>query len=212
MKRKMFTRFFKNKTDYIPENPCVYAKAAIPMQQLITSRWHQVAPHMTYLPQIYFITNYVTTSLNIYILLQQKHKRQQQKEEKGNIHKKGEVIRRFFKLIEQKVLNDNKVFLLIDLLGDISDLNKEKGLEPVATSTKSLQRIIETNFKENSSFQIVGRRLMTYSSDVNTHICFTVTLKECELCDKDLTQTFGKVVLKKIPKSRQKWALSAEVC
>ena len=102
------------------------------------------------------------------------------------------------------MLNDNKVFLLIDLLGDISDLNKEKGLEPVATSTKSLQRIIETNFKENSSFQIVGRRLMTYSSDVNTHIYFTVTLKECELCDKDLTQTFGKVVLKKIPKSRQK--------
>ena len=36
------------------------------------------------------------------------------------------------------MLNDNKVFLLIDLLGDISDLNKEKGLEPVATSTKSL--------------------------------------------------------------------------
>ena len=73
-----------------------------------------------------------------YILLQQKHKRQQQKEEKGNIHKKGEVIRRFFKLIEQKVLNDNKVFLLIDLLGDISNLNKEKGLEPVATSKKNL--------------------------------------------------------------------------
>ena len=102
------------------------------------------------------------------------------------------------------MLNDNKVFLLIDLLGDISDLNKEKGLEPVATSTKSLQRMIETNFKENSSFQVVGRRLMTYSSDVNTRIYFTLTLKECELCDKDLTQTFGKVKLNKIPKSRQK--------
>ena len=33
------------------------------------------------------------------------------------------------------MLNDKKAFLLIDLLGDISDLSDEEGIEPVATST-----------------------------------------------------------------------------
>lgn len=61
---------------------------------------------------------------------------QQQEEEKDNKNKKEEVIRRFCKLIKQ-VLNNHKAFLLIDLL-DISDLSEEKGLQPVATLTKSL--------------------------------------------------------------------------
>ena len=93
------------------------------------------------------------------ILLQQKRKRQQQQEEKDNKNKKEEVIRKFCKLIEQKTLNNKKAFFLIDLLGDISDLSKE----PVATSTKSLRRIIKTNFEEMVFFQIVGKRLMIYS-------------------------------------------------
>ena len=51
---------------------------------------------------------------------------------------------------------------MIDLLGHISDLSEELGLAPVATSTKSLQRIIKTNFKEMVSFQLVGKHLMIY--------------------------------------------------
>ena len=68
----------------------------------------------------------------IYILLQQKRKRQQQQEEKDHKNKNEEVIRRFCRLIEQKMLNDKKAFLLLDLLGDISDLSDEEGVEPVA--------------------------------------------------------------------------------
>ena len=92
-----------------------------------------------------------------YILLQQKRKRQQQQEEKDNKNKKEEVIRKFCKLIEQKALNNKKAFFLIDLLGDISDLSKEERIEPVATSTESLRRIIKTNFEEMVFFQIAGK-------------------------------------------------------
>ena len=121
----------------------------------------------------------------IYILLQQKHKRQQQEEEKDNKNKK-EVIRRFCKLIKQKVLNDKKTFLLIDLLGDIANLSEEEGLEPVATTTNSLRRIIETDFQEMVSFQVVGKQLLIYSSDVNPCIYVTATLKGFGLRDDDL--------------------------
>ena len=146
-----------------------------------------------------------------YILLQQKRKRQQQQEEEEDKkNKKEEAIRRFYKLIEQKVLNDKKAFLLIDLLGDISDLSEEEGLEPVGTSTKFLQRIFETNHEAMASFQIVGKRLMIYSSDVNLCIYVAAILKRCGLRDNDLTQAFAKMMRKKIPKSKEKWLLSAE--
>ena len=107
------------------------------------------------------------------------------------------------------MLNDKKAFLFIYLLGDISDLNEEEGLEAVATSTKFLQRIIETNF-EMVSFQIVGKWLMIYSSYVNPCIYVAATLKECGLRDDDLMRVFEKMVWKKIPKSKQKWPLSGE--
>ena len=141
---------------------------------------------------------------------QQKRKRQQQQEEKDNKNKNEEVIRRFCKLIEQKVLNDKKSFFLIDLLGDISDLSEEEGFESVATSTKSLRKIIETNFEEMVSFQIVGKQLMIYSSDVNSCIYVAATLIRCRLRDDDLTKAFAKMVPKKIPISKQKWPLSAK--
>ena len=136
-------------------------------------------------------------------------KRQLQQEEKDNENKKEEVIRQFFKLIEQKVLKDKNPFILIYLLGHISDLSEEEGLEPVATSVKSLQRIIETNFEKMVSFHIVGKRLI-YSLDVNQCIYVTATLKGCGLCDDGLTRAFAKMVQKKISKSKQKWPLSAE--
>ena len=83
------------------------------------------------MPQMYFITNHVITSLYIYILLQRNCKRQQKQEENDNRNKKEEFIK-------EKVLNNKKAFLLIDLLGDISDLREEERLVQVATSTKSL--------------------------------------------------------------------------
>lgn len=52
--------------------------------------------------------------------MQQKHKRQHQ-QEKDNENKKEAFIWRFCKLIEQKVLNDKKAFILKDLLGDTSN-------------------------------------------------------------------------------------------
>ena len=70
------------------------------------------------------------------------------------------------------MLTTKKTFLLIDLLGYISHLSEDEGLEPVATSTKFLQEIIETNFEEMVSFQIFGKKV----DDVllrrqPTHLC-----------------------------------------
>ena len=64
----------------------------------------------------------------------------------------------------------------MDLLGDISDLSEEQGLEPVATSTKFLRRTNETNFEEMVSFQIVEKGLMMHSSDINLCIYVAMTL------------------------------------
>ena len=108
------------------------------------------------------------------------------------------------------MLNDKKAFLLINLLGDISDLSEEEGLEPAATSTTSLRRIIGINFDEIVSFQIVGKRLMIYSSDGNPCTYVAETLKVCGLRDDDVARAFAEMVGKKIPKSKQKWPLSAE--
>ena len=139
----------------------------------------------------------------IYILLQQKRKRQQQPEEDIK-KKKEEVIRRLRKLIEQKVLNNEKAFLLIDLLGHISDLSEEEGIEPVATSAKSLRRIIETNFEEMVFLQTVGKWLMVYFSNVDPCIYVDATLKGYGLHHDDLTRAFAKMVPKKISKNKEK--------
>ena len=92
----------------------------------------------------------------IYILLQQKRKRQQQQEEKDQKNKNEEVIRRFCRLIEQKMLNDKKAFLLIDLLGDISDLSDEEGIEPVATSTNLWEEYLKQTLKKWFLFGLLG--------------------------------------------------------
>ena len=68
-------------------------KAAIFTQQLIALRGLEVAPHMIYLPQTYFITNHVTTSLYIFYC---------SKSVKGNNNKK----RRTRKTKMKKLLED----------------------------------------------------------------------------------------------------------
>ena len=67
-----------------------------------------------------------------------------------------------------------------------------EGLEPVATSSKSLRKIIETNFEEIVSFQIVGKQLMIYSSDVNPCTYVAAALKKCGLRDDDLLRAIEK--------------------
>ena len=81
----------------------------------------------------------------------------------------------------------------------MSDLSEAEGLESVARSKKSLRRKIETNFEEMVSFQIAGKKLMMYSSDVNLYSYVAATLKGCGLRDDDLTRAFPKIVRKKIP-------------
>ena len=61
-------------------------------------------------------------------------------------------------------IEQQKLFLFVDLLGGISDLSEEVVLELVVTSPNSIQRMIETNFEEMVSFLIVGKRLIIYSS------------------------------------------------
>ena len=89
-------------------------------------------------------------------------------------------------------------------------MSEEEGLEPVATSTKSLRRITETNFEEMASFQIADKRLMIYSLDVNSSIYVAVKLKGWGLRDDYFTRVFGKMIRKKILKRKQKWSVSVE--
>ena len=69
------------------------AMSAISTQQLIVWRWQQVVRHVTYLSQMYFITNHDTTILYIFYWSIKGNK-------KDNENKKKEVIRRFYKLVE----------------------------------------------------------------------------------------------------------------
>ena len=131
---------------------------------------------MTYLLQMHFITNHVTTSLHIFYYT---------KSIKGNSNSKRSTTKtKRRKLSEVFVcwLNrrsgTTKNIFLIGLLGDISDLCEEERLEPTATSTKSLRTITETNFEEMASFQIVWKRLMIHSYDVNPCVYVAPTLKE----------------------------------
>lgn len=82
-------------------------------------------------------------------------------------------------------IEQQKLFLFVDLLGGISDLSEEVVLELVVTSPNSIQRMIETNFEEMVSFLIVGKRLIIYSSNGNLCIYVASTLKGCEPCDDD---------------------------
>ena len=75
------------------------------------------------------------------------------------------------------MFKDKKETLLIDLLGDISDLSEEGGLEQVATSEKSLRPVTVKNVEEMVSFQNVGKRFMIYSSNVNPCVYIAATLK-----------------------------------
>ena len=66
---------------------------------------------------------------------------------------------------------------MIDLLGDISDLSEEGGLEQVATSETSLRPIIVKKIEKMVFFQNVGNKFIVYSSDVNPCIYIAATVK-----------------------------------
>ena len=126
----MFTRFFKIKSDWSPKNTYLKWKQPFLHSSYCFKGVTGGSAHDIFTADVLYHKSCYNKF--IYILLQQKRKRQQQQEEKDHKNKNEEVIRRFCRLIEQKMLNDKKAFLLIDLLGDISDLSDEEGVEPVA--------------------------------------------------------------------------------
>ena len=113
--------------------------------------------------------------------------------------RKSEVLDKFFRLFEHKVIKDQEAYILTELLEDLKEMSEDHDLinPPISKTFNLKQKLIE-KFGESIDFHVVERRLIVHPSGVNPVLYSAATLKGYGLQENDLTKAFSRLIRRKI--------------
>ena len=104
---------------------------------------------------------------------------------------KSEVLDKFFRLFERKVIKDQEAYILTELLEDLKKISEDHDLiNPPISKTFNLKQKLIGKFGESIDFHVVDRRLIVHASGVNPVLYSAATLKGYGLQEDNLTKVF----------------------
>jgi len=149
------------------------------------------------------------------MLLHRSEKKTLVRDEKETERIQEEVMEKFFRLFQCKVIDNHDAYLLTEMVLDIKKMSEEHELaEPPILKMFTRRKRLTEWYGDAVTFGKIGNRIVVHSSDVSSLAYLVATMQGHGLREEDLTEVFSRFVRCKIFQRQSiKWLLDAyELC